>query len=169
MIGEIFSVYSRENALNYANQWAMSRNPQYFDYSDLGGDCTNFISQCIHAGGGIMDYTKDLGWYYSNANDKAPAWTSAHYLYNFLTRSTAGPGPYAKEVDVSQIEAGDIVQLAFQDTSRFSHSLFVVKCGSPASVDNILINTHTDDRKDYLVTNYFWTRIRFVKILGIRR
>jgi hypothetical protein len=165
---ESLGAYNRDKAVEYANLWAMGRNPRYYDYSNLGGDCTNFISQCILAGGGIMNYTKDIGWYYRNANDKAPAWTGVQYLYNFLTRNAAGPGPYGREVDVSQIEAGDIIQLAFQETGRFSHSLIVVKCGSPAAIDNILINTHTYDRKDYPLTKYFWTKIRFIKILGVR-
>lgn len=165
---EVINAYNREKAVEYANLWAMGRNPLFFDYSNLGGDCTNFISQCILAGGGIMNYTRDFGWYYRDANDKAPAWTGVQYLYNFLTRAAASTGPFGREVDVSRIEAGDIIQLAFQDTGRFSHSLIVVKCGSPPAIDNILINTHTYDRKDYPLSKYFWTRIRFIKILGVR-
>lgn len=160
--------YDRQKALVYANTWALGRNPQFYDYSNLGGDCTNYISQCILAGNGIMNYTRDLGWYYNSANDKAPAWTGVTYLYNFLTRKTPGPGPFGVVIDVSEVEAGDIVQLAFQDTGRFSHSLIVVKCDRPAAFGNIFINTHSYDRKDYPLTNYFWTGIRFIKILGVR-
>ena len=168
MYNDNFLTYDRQKALDYANTWAMGRNPMYYDYSNLGGDCTNFISQCILAGGGVMNYTRDLGWYYNNANDKAPAWTGTAYLYNFLTRSTTGPGPVGMEADVSQMEIGDIIQLSFQDTVRFSHSLIVVACGSPATMSDILINTHTYDRKDYPLTNYFWSRIRFIKRIGIK-
>ena len=42
--------YDRRLAVNYAKKWALSRNPKYYDYDNLGGDCTNFISQCIYAG-----------------------------------------------------------------------------------------------------------------------
>ena len=168
MTGGSLSTYNRQMAVEYANFWAFNRNPQYYDYSNLGGDCTNFISQCIYAGSGVMNYTRDIGWYYRNANDKAPAWTAARYLHPFLTRYTADPGPYGTEADVSQIEVGDIVQLAFQDTGTFTHSLFVVNCGSPAAIGNIRINTHTYDRLDYPLTNYFWSRIRFIRILGVR-
>ncbi len=160
--------YDRQKALEYSNRWAMGRNPAYYDYSSLGGDCTNFISQCIYAGCGRMNYTRDLGWYYISPNDKAPAWTGVQYLYNFLTRMTLDPGPFGREADVSEIEPGDIIQLAFQDSGRFAHSLFVVHCGARPALDNILINTHTYDRKDYPLSKYFWTRIRFIKILGVR-
>ena len=39
------ALYDRERAVAYAHQWAYSRNPAYYDFSVLGGDCTNFISQ----------------------------------------------------------------------------------------------------------------------------
>ena len=47
--------YDREAAVAYARRFALSRNPAYYDFSDLGGDCTNFASQCIYAGAGIMN------------------------------------------------------------------------------------------------------------------
>lgn len=161
--------YNRVQAIEYANTWAMSRNPAYYDYSNLGGDCTNFISQCLYAGGGIMNHTRDLGWYYNHANDKAPAWTGVPYQYNFLTRKTGGPGPVGQETDVSDVKPGDLIQLAFQETGRYSHSLIIVQCGASPAISNILINTHTYDRQDYPLENYFWSKIRFIKILGIRK
>ena len=41
--------YDREAAVLYAHQWAYGRNPLFYDYELLGGDCTNFASQCIYA------------------------------------------------------------------------------------------------------------------------
>jgi len=32
--------YNRANAVAYAKKWAYGRNPKYYDFSDLGGDCT---------------------------------------------------------------------------------------------------------------------------------
>jgi hypothetical protein len=168
MFHNMLAGYNRQAALEYSNFWALRRNPQYYDYSDLGGDCTNFISQCIYAGSGVMNYNGDAGWYYRNGNDKAPAWTAARFLYPFLTGNFMGPGPYGMEADVSRIEAGDIVQLAFQDPGIFTHSLFVAACGSPATMDNIRINTHTYDRLNYPLIQYSWSGIRFIKILGVR-
>ena len=33
--------YDREAAVRYAHRWAYGRNPNYYDYEELGGDCTN--------------------------------------------------------------------------------------------------------------------------------
>ncbi len=55
--------YRREAALQYAERWALGRNPRYLDFEKLGGDCTNFASQCIYTGSGGMNYTPVMGWY----------------------------------------------------------------------------------------------------------
>ncbi len=36
--------YDRIAARNYAVRWALSRNPEYYDFNDIGGDCTNVDS-----------------------------------------------------------------------------------------------------------------------------
>ena len=92
--GMIFMEYNRENAVAYAKKWAYGRNPKYYDFSDLGGDCTNFASQCIYAGSGVMNYTPTYGWYYISVNNRAPAWTGVDELYRFLT-TNRGAGPRA--------------------------------------------------------------------------
>ena len=54
--------YLRERAVMYANRWAFRRNPLFADFESLGGNCTNFVSQCVYAGCGIMNYTPEGGW-----------------------------------------------------------------------------------------------------------
>ena len=67
--------YDRRAAVFYAHEWAFGRNPLFYNYDQIGGDCTNFASQCLFAGGGLMNFTPELGWYYLDPNQKAPAWT----------------------------------------------------------------------------------------------
>ena len=74
------AVSARTAAARSARRWAYGRNPAFYDYEHIGGDCTNFASQCVYAGSGVMNFTKDLGWYYINANNKAPAWTGVEFL-----------------------------------------------------------------------------------------
>lgn len=45
------SSYNRNDAASYARKYAESPNSAYTDYGDQGGDCTNFVSQCLKAGG----------------------------------------------------------------------------------------------------------------------
>ncbi len=50
--------YDRKKSTEYAKKWAYLRNPSYYDYDKIGGDCTNFVSQCIFAGSQHMNYEK---------------------------------------------------------------------------------------------------------------
>ncbi|MDD3839963.1 MAG: amidase domain-containing protein [Clostridia bacterium] len=159
--------YDRASAIEYSHRWALKRNPEYYDFSNIGGDCTNFISQCIYAGSRVMNYKTDLGWYYINANNRSPSWTGVKFLYNFLLRNTSDSGPVGTSVPIQNIAPGDIIQLAFNQNAEFSHSLFVVQSGTPPSFNNILINTHTIDRQYYPLSNYRWNKIRFIKISGV--
>ena len=118
--------YNRLAAVQYAHKWAYGRNPAFYDYEQIGGDCTNFASQCVYAGSGIMNFEKDFGWYYIDPNNKAPAWTGVEYFSRFMTREDASVGPVAVDATISQLEPGDVVQLSF-DGENWNHSPVVVR------------------------------------------
>ena len=131
--------YNRTAAVRYASRWALDRNPAFYDYSNIGGDCTNFASQCLFAGSGVMDYTETFGWYYINANEKAPAWTGVEQLYNYLTNRMQRPGPVAEEVTRREILLGDLVQLSFNGET-FGHTPVVI-----ATRPTIFVAAHSED------------------------
>ena len=120
--------YNRAAAVMYAHKWAYGRNPRFYDYENLGGDCTNFASQCIYAGSGVMNFTPEIGWYYIDANQKAPAWTGVPYLYNFLTRRGPSVGPVGEPCEMEELCPGDLIQLSFKG-EEFQHSPIVVSVG----------------------------------------
>lgn len=159
--------YDREAAVAYARRWAMSRNPRYYDYEALGGDCTNFVSQCLYAGSGVMNYTPTFGWYYIGANNHSPSWTGVEYLYNFLTRKK-GVGPVGKEVSVDAVRPGDISQFAGTSV-RYSHTQMIVDVEEGLGLDGIRVATHTFDSLDRALSSYSFLKIRFIHILGVRR
>ena len=160
--------YNREAAVIYAHRWAYGRNPKYYDYEEIGGDCTNFASQCIYAGSGIMNFTPDFGWYYISASEKSPAWTGVEFLYQFLTRGEASVGPAAVEADLREIMPGDIIQLSF-DGERFSHTPVVVAADRPRSLSDILIAAHSYDSDNRPLSTYQFQKIRFLHITGVNR
>ena len=88
-----FTLYDRRAAVLYAHRWAYGRNPAFYDYEHLGGDCTNFASQCIYAGSGVMNFTPTFGWYYNDPDQKAPAWTG---VPTSITSSSGRKKPKAR-------------------------------------------------------------------------
>lgn len=158
----VIKEYNRDYALRYARRWALDRNPLFFNFNGIGGDCTNFVSQCIFAGSCVMNYTPVYGWYYISSNDRAAAWSGVQYFYNFIS-ANQGVGPFATEVDAAQIELGDVIQLGNQD-GLFYHTVIVTQKDG----DNILIASHSDDYYNRPLNTYDYAYIRYLHINGIR-
>ena len=152
--------YNRQKAYEYAKRWAHSRNPKYYNYDAIGGDCTNFVSQCIFAGCNQMNYSKDNGWYYINGNNKSPSWTGVEFLYNFLI-SNKGEGPNGKETTIDKLKVGDVIQLNLNG-NRFSHCLIVIQ--NSMSLSNTLVASHTFDTFGKRVSDYKYKKYRCIHI-----
>jgi len=163
-----FPDYDRSAAVNYAHRWAYGRNPAFYDYEKLGGDCTNFASQCVFAGSRIMNFTPTYGWYYIDANQKAPAWTGVEYFWNFMTRKTLSVGPVGRPCEPEELLPGDIVQLQLKE-SGFQHCPVVVFVGDPVTPENILLAAHSYDADDRPLSTYDYKDIRCLHILGTVR
>ncbi len=153
--------YDRDAAVAYARRWALGRNPAYYDFQNLGGDCTNFASQCIYAGAGVMNYTPVTGWFYRSASDRTASWAGVRYLYEFLVNNRS-VGPYARVVSREEAEPGDIVQLGRSD-GTFYHTPVII-----AVEPEILIAAHTYDALDRPLSSYTYAAARFLHIEGVR-
>ena len=160
--------YNRQAAVAYAHRWAYYRNPEFYNFDELGGDCTNFASQCLYAGSGVMNYTPTFGWYYNSPSSRAPAWTGVPYFYNFLTRDKQTPGPVGAEAGPGRVQPGDFVQLRFVP-GPFAHNPVIVAVGNPPTLDNILVAAHSEDHDYRPLSTYPIQELRFIHILGVYR
>lgn len=154
--------YDRAAVFEYAKRWAFKRNPKFYDFSAIGGDCTNFASQCVYAGAGVMNYTPVYGWFYKSANDRTASWTGVEYLYNFLV-GNEGAGPFAEEAPLDKLEVGDIVQLG-TGAGDFYHSPVVVRI----SRGQIYVAAHSYDAFNKPLSSYNFAKARGIHILGVR-
>ena len=151
-----------EAELAYAEKWAFSVNPDFYDFSELGGDCTNFVSQCLYAGGAVMNYTPDLGWYYISLSDRAAAWTGVEFFARFMFTNKSA-GPFGEQVALREVQIGDVIQLGTD--SGFYHSLLVtgMENGKP------YVTAHTYDVYNVPLSSYSYRYIRCIHIIGARR
>lgn len=157
--------YNRAAAREYADEWAYRRNPRFFDFSEIGGDCTNFASQVLYAGSGVMNYTPVYGWFYISTNDRTASWTGVNELYRFLVNNK-GPGPQARVVGLNEIDVGDIIQLRFSGTGRFDHSPVVMDVGM-RTPDTILIAAHSNDANCRPLSTYRYNALRPLHIFNV--
>ncbi|WAA11877.1 amidase domain-containing protein [Fervidibacillus halotolerans] len=114
--------YDRIKAVQYADRWWNDTNPKYKSFEN---NCTNFISQCLHAGGapmwGYPNRTK--GWWYQG-NNWSYSWSVAHALCLYLSSSTKGLRAEVVE-DPRSLQLGDVIFYDFQGDGRFDHSTIV--------------------------------------------
>lgn len=155
--------YDRERARQYAERWAFARNPLFSDFTGIGGDCTNFVSQCLYAGSCRMNFTPVFGWYYISPDDRTASFTGVEFFYNFIT-GNEGVGPYGVESDEAGLAVGDVVQLG-REEGPFYHTLLVVGRDEEGG---ILVAAHSDDAYARPLAEYQYARIRYLRIEGVR-
>ncbi|MEW6045374.1 MAG: amidase domain-containing protein [Bacillota bacterium] len=151
--------YNRQAAATYARTycggaWGCGNggryNPQYRDYTDIGGDCTNFASQVLHAGGLPMD----SAWYYRKGSGGSRAWVQTGGLLDHLLGTGRARvlvrGKYADVVmpndrfpkgAINELEPGDLI--AYQEKGRVVHFGAVVGRDFRGYT---VVNSHTADR-----------------------
>ncbi|WP_042356606.1 amidase domain-containing protein [Bacillus rubiinfantis] len=114
--------YNRLKAVQYAERWWNTYNPAYQKFEN---NCTNYISQCLRAGGSPMrgQPNRGVGWWYQHTN-WSYSWAVAHALKNYL--STSKTGLRAKQVSSpDQLMLGDIICYDFEGDGRFNHNTIV--------------------------------------------
>ena len=158
----ITTAYNRQRAYDYAERWAFERNPLFYNFTGIGGDCTSFVSQCIYAGCCEMNYSRDDGWYYININDRSPSWSGVSFFYDFLT-TNQGVGPYGIETGPGMLEIGDVIQLR-NDLDRHYHTLLVTGFED----GTYLVSAHSDDAFNRRLDSYTFAGARYLHIEGIR-
>lgn len=163
--------YLRSLAINYAHRWADSRNPRYYDFSDDGGDCTNFISQAIHEWGDAEmvygGYT--FGWYYKDGlnGDYSPSWTHVDYFYSHIIQYLVWPlpgddpdgpgGPEGCEVLSYQAYPGDVIQYDMKGIGYWDHGAIIVKTDFLSDTNRYhYVASHSPDHDDYPYTKFMY-------------
>lgn len=153
--------YRREDSVLYAKKWALSSNPDFYHFGGIGGDCTNFVSQCLLAGGAKMNFSYD-GWFYISINKRSPSWTSVNFFQNFLLKEK-DIGPFGELKKLEDLKIGDLIFLQ-QNPYRFNHSLIISKIEE----NNIFVCAHSDDALDRPLSSYNYLKAQGFHIEGIK-
>ncbi|WP_456272014.1 amidase domain-containing protein [Bacillus sp. AK031] len=133
--------YDRLKAVQYAEKWWNSYNPAYKKFEV---DCTNFISQCLHAGNGPMrGYpNRGKGWWMRN-NNWSYSWSVANALRRYLPASETGVR--AREVNSpDELKLGDVICYDFEGDGRYNHNTIVT---SKDAFGMPLVNAHTTNSR----------------------
>ena len=141
--------------------------PGFYDYENVGGDCTNFASQCVFAGSGVMNFTPDFGWYYIDANQKSPSWTGVPYFWNFMTRQAPSVGRWPSPAPWRTCSPGTgAAELQRPGVPAYAGG----SAGDGAiTLETVLIAAHSYDADNRPLSTYTFQDIRFLHVLGTIR
>jgi hypothetical protein len=115
-------IYNRGSAVNYAETYVYSRNPDYPLSSNAGCDCnncTNYLSQVLHNGGYPLrpdDYSGDASewWYKPQDLSYSLTWSAADSLkWYVLTWAT----DFTMKPSVFDLQSGDFILLDLRENT----------------------------------------------------
>lgn len=142
--------YNRTAAAEYVADYTQTPNTAYTNYHSLGGDCTNFASQVLVAGGlemtpAVSSPQNATSWYYyydsTPGLGRTASWTGAHEFREYWADVNGHGGKHAYEFvkytagefdddetwyDIYEyLEPGDIVQFVYSSNGETYHTQIV--------------------------------------------
>lgn len=172
--------YNREAAAAYAMEWVSSseikRNPEWLAYDDRGGNCNNFVSQSINAGGIPMDtkgYIESQWKFFDDRINsrqtpwgRSPSWAGVNEFYGYVTKNHGSGMVAVITDDFFAGEIGDVIIYGTED--RWKHAVIItdVIYDADGNIFDYLINSNTTDRIHFPVSAYGYHNTLLIKILG---
>lgn len=161
--------YKAKDAIKYAKRWANLANPAYIYIR--AGDCANFVSQCLFAGGikTTNEWSPPYYSFYINVNGfnvsmgknfiYTYAWNFAKYLYLYFSKTKYSDGTgwynvdkktttYIKSIVKSMaqfVEKGDIM---FYSSSYGHDDIYHAIIVTEVTKTDVKISAHSNPRKN---------------------
>ncbi|MGW3665081.1 amidase domain-containing protein [Streptomyces sp. NPDC005141] len=109
----------------YAAKYWKNYNPAYPDFNGegAGGDCTNFVSQSLKAGGWkhAPGYTNDFHKWFGNADIQSDSFVGVNEFSWFALSSKR----VTSLANVYQADVGDVLQMDFNKDGSKDHTMIV--------------------------------------------
>lgn len=172
--------YDAEAAVDYAMTWVdaieVVRNDDYGIYDSYGGNCNNYISQCLLAGGIPMDSdgnnNSQWKWYGEEVDldesdsGRSPAWTGVEEFYTYASENDGYGLAAIVDDNVFSGSIGDVLQ--YGQNGDWLHSVIITDVieDGDGNMADYLINSNTTDRINYPASAYGYSELRLIKVLG---
>nr|WP_307624093.1 amidase domain-containing protein [Streptomyces sp. V3I7] len=117
--------YNYKAMAAYATKYWKTYNTAYPDFNGqgAGGDCTNFVSQSLKAGGWthVPGYTNDFHKWFGNADIQSDSFIGVNEFSWFALSSKR----VTSLANVYQMDLGDVLQMDFDKDGSKDHSMIV--------------------------------------------
>ena len=166
--------YDRQAAAAYADRYVDERNDAWPDYAGSGGNCQNFASQVLLAGGIPMDIYGDAVWkWYSDevsnspgAQGRSSSWTGVNQFVEYAEANT-GYGLVAEtEAPYFSGEPGDLLHMGID--GDWGHTVVIASAvtNGQGEVVDYLVDSNTGNLRNYPASLYGYPEIILTRIGG---
>lgn len=166
--------YDRQAAAAYADRYVDERNDAWPDYAGSGGNCQNFASQVLLAGGIPMDIYGDAVWkWYSDevsnspgAQGRSSSWTGVNQFVEYAEANT-GYGLVAEtEAPYFSGEPGDLLHMGID--GDWGHTVVIASAvtNGQGEVVDYLVDSNTGNLRNYPANLYGYPEIILTRIGG---
>lgn len=158
--------YDRQAAEEYMRQYDHQRNAQWYAYDDVGGNCMNFGSQVLLAGGIPMDGEGSAKWYWHGQNDLDLSWINVGRFYSYA-RENEGFGLVADpEANYYTGQVGDILILGADGGHNHTTVISGIIRNEAGEPVDYLLCSNTTNYTDFPAGAYYYTSHRLIRIYG---
>ena len=166
--------YDRQAAAAYADRYVDERNDAWPDYAGSGGNCQNFASQVLLAGGIPMDIYGDAVWkWYSDEVSNSPggqgrssSWTGVDQFVEYAA-ANSGYGLVAEtEAPYFSGEPGDLLHMGID--GDWGHTVVIASAvtNGQGEVVDYLVDSNTGNLRNYPASLYGYPEIILTRIAG---
>jgi Putative amidase domain len=138
---------NRQAIVDYATRYAINPNSAYKNFASSGGDCTNFVSQSMRAGGwtdvfktnndAVTENRKDSSLWFQNSVGQSYTWTGAPNFFQFIQNRNR----VISMSRSSDLLPGDLISVDFGGDDSIEHTMVVTKKDS----FGIYVSYHTSN------------------------
>ena len=159
--------YDRAAALDYMLTYSAQRNPAYKAYDDLGGNCMNFGSQVLTAGGipALPGGYRD-GWFYNSERSVSLPWVNVGAFLDLAAEHTGSGLVAVVGAPYFTGQVGDIITMGVEEPRHHTTVICGLVADGEGSTVDYLLCSNTANLRNYPASAYYYTNRQLTKILG---
>ena len=160
--------YDRAAAEQYMRQYDHQRNDRWYAYDDVGGNCMNFGSQVLLAGGIPMDTDGgyETGWYWFGQHSTTLPWVNVGWFLEYAAAEREHGLAAVVNAPYFSGETGDIITMGVDEPANHTTVILdVIRDENGLPIDYLLCS-NTADLRNFPASAYYYTNRQLTKIIG---
>lgn len=160
--------YDRDAARQYMLAYVGKRNPAFKAYDDYGGNCMNFGSQVLIAGGIPMDSSGgyETGWYWYSSNQTTLPWVNVGWFLEYAAAQREHGLVAVVNAPYFSGEAGDLITMGVDEPANHTTVILDVLRDADGKPVDYLLCSNTADLRNFPASAYYYTNRQLTKIIG---